>query len=187
MAKRKYPDEMYGRICASENCPVPIQANNVRGYCSKPECAARAKREQRKDFGYLTAEQREKVNNRTREAQSRNREFFCSVINQYKVSKGCEWPGGCEFGLTAGKFSVEYAVCFDLDHVNPAEKSFAVSTWVSRPPNEVNVRRMIEEIRKCLVLCRCHHALRTLNEGHNARKLPGTYKSREYVGGIQDD
>ncbi len=66
----------------------------------------------------------------------------------------------------------------ELDHVDRTKKSFCVSTGISNKPKAV----MIEELKKCQVLCAQHHMEKTLRDRgqSSARGTHGTLSSYRY-------
>lgn len=87
---------------------------------------------------------------RAREYRQKSRD----LIGEYKMSKGCEVCG----------FQAEHSCQLDLDHINPATKTYKGShravdpgwSWV----------RIEKELAKCVVTCKNCHALRTYKEQH---------------------
>jgi len=85
------------------------------------------------------------------------------MIAQIKLSRGCEWEGGCEW--TEGK-NVD-SLMLDLDHLDPEQKTEDVAKMVNslKYSNET----LLEEVAKCRVLCKMHHAIAptsTRNRSH---------------------
>lgn len=82
-------------------------------------------------------------------------------VARIKMSKGCEWEGGCEYKITNHRQ-------LELDHINPTLKFAAVSTMLQQTkkyPWEI----VEQEIAKCRVLCKMHHAIApttTRKRGH---------------------
>jgi hypothetical protein len=74
-------------------------------------------------------------------------------VARIKMSKGCEWEGGCEYKITNHRQ-------LELDHIDPTLKLAAVSTMLQRTkkyPWEI----VEQDIAKCRVLCKMHHAIST--------------------------
>ncbi len=82
-------------------------------------------------------------------------------VARIKMSKGCEWEGGCEYKITDHRQ-------LELDHINPTLKLTSVSGMLQRIkkyPWEI----VEQEIAKCRVLCKMHHAIApttTRKRGH---------------------
>ena len=78
-------------------------------------------------------------------------------LNKYKTSKGCE---DCGYN--------SHAVALDFDHINPREKSFNISARVDLS----TVKTIINEVRKCRVLCANCHRIKTLKDTRG--KIPSS-------------
>jgi len=85
-----------------------------------------------------------------REYRQSRRDF----VAQYKLEKGCELWG----------FKAEHQCQLDLHHIDPSTKTYKGSHksydagW--------SLERIVEEIKKCLVVCKNCHALENHKEGH---------------------
>lgn len=81
-------------------------------------------------------------------------------IDKYKIVKGCS---RCGFNA--------HSVCLDFDHINPFEKCFNISRAIN--DLQYSVKTIIDEIRKCKILCsNCHRILtKEQNLYYNKRHL----------------
>jgi hypothetical protein len=101
-------------------------------YCS-PKCRDRTKSRQRG------------INKIDRFCGRERRKF---IQEQKLLSKACY---DCGWEITKDNLRA-----FDWDHVNPMTKSFELSA----PPGHATLAMVLEEIKKCQVVCRNCHALR---------------------------
>ena len=90
-----------------------------------------------------------KINERRRWKTSRRRHW----LNNYKIIKGCERCGYNAHGAA-----------LHFDHMDPSKKVDQVSKMLKG-----NRGRLIEEVRKCRVLCANCHAVKTYEEIQNER------------------
>lgn len=60
--------------------------------------------------------------------------------------------------------------CLDFDHQDPTEKSYTISRMLN-----YNRRRIMEEIKKCVVLCANCHRIRTAQQKHLRLGRPRKY------------
>lgn len=67
------------------------------------------------------------------------------LINEYKVAHGCALCG----------VKTLPPECYDLHHVNPTDKKFAIS----KVRQTGSISKILGEMDKCVVLCRNCHAL----------------------------
>lgn len=73
----------------------------------------------------------------------RQRDRNRAIINEFKMSRGCE---RCGFR--------EHPIALELDHKDHRKKAFPISG------STVSVARLLREIKKCRVLCaNCHRIL----------------------------
>lgn len=83
-------------------------------------------------------------------------------IGKYKCAKGCK---DCGYN--------QFSVALDFDHIDPNNKTLAVSKLLSS-----NLKKLMSEIRKCEVVCaNCHrvrteitHKIHTNQKRHNAQQ-----------------
>lgn len=88
------------------------------------------------------AKERKEIYETTGKRKARRRRYW---ITKYKEAKGCE---RCGYN--------EDAVALDFDHIDPSTKSFCISVRTPRYP----LKSVINEIRKCRILCaNCHRIL----------------------------
>ncbi len=79
-------------------------------------------------------------------------------IQAYKVAKGCEL---CGYNA--------HAVALDFDHIDPTQKSFLIS---SRSMT-LNLKRLINEMRKCRILCANCHRVHTSTQNQHTYQREG--------------
>ena len=87
-------------------------------------------------------------------------------VNRQMVRRFKFDAGSCmDCGLVVDDRTI---VCFDLDHRDPADKSFTISYVIDKvSPNDLR-----DELQKCDVVCKNCHALRT----HAGKHYLGTVK-----------
>ena len=86
------------------------------------------------------------------------------VVNDIKLTRGCE-NVNCQW---TGSFTPEQ---LSFDHRIPAEKSFTISTALNQ---NKRLEEVLEEIKKCDVLCmNCHfaHSKREKHYQHSSKHL----------------
>ncbi len=84
-----------------------------------------------------------------------HRLYTRKVVGRWKMWKGC----------TSCGFKAEHSCQLDLDHVDPATKSSKANGRAFEP--SWSLKRIKEELSKCVVLCKNCHALKTyLNKDH---------------------
>ena len=76
------------------------------------------------------------------------------LIDAIKLEQGC---------LLCGYN--KHPVALDFDHINPIEKSFTIGTKYSSVSEEL----LLNEIKKCRVLCANCHRVETLKNKHNQK------------------
>lgn len=82
------------------------------------------------------------------------------VVLEAKLARG-----GC---ADCGRpITLENYMAFDLDHVNPADKSFTISTKYKHVGHD----RLRAEIAKCELLCAYCHRLRTHRDRHHLLQI----------------
>ena len=96
--------------------------------------------------------------NKTYRYPSSKKDRFIKLIRKnqiakLKLSRGCEWEGGCEW--TEGK-NVD-ALMLDLDHLDPTQKTADVAKMIHYMKYSWDT--ILEEVAKCRVLCKMHHAI----------------------------
>lgn len=87
---------------------------------------------------------KEEIKQKVKEKYERRK----AIINEYKLKKGC---------LICGYSKCSSAL--DFHHKNPEEKEQIISSMIA----SCSWTKVLEEIRKCVVLCANHH--RELGEG----------------------
>lgn len=83
------------------------------------------------------------------------RQIANEAITQEKLHRGkC---ADCERSCT-----IDNLIAFDFDHLEPAQKAFAISGWT----NKQDLRELHDEMAKCDLVCAYCHRLRTFAAGH---------------------
>lgn len=139
--------------CVTCNADMEKWHNARKMYCSQ-KCKYP---ERYRTKPLLTPEQRQKnmrasVRNRYHRQQA--------IVRQYKLdAKQC-----ADCGLEINQTTI---VCIDLDHRNPAQKSFTIAYRVGK----AKLSDLIAELQKCDAICRNCHAIRTHKGQHWANRL----------------
>lgn len=74
-------------------------------------------------------------------------------LNKYKISKGCAWCGYRQYGGS-----------LDFDHIDRSTKIRAVSRMTLG-----SLKNLMLEVRKCIILCRNCHQMKTETCGDYVR------------------
>ena len=141
-------------------CSKSIQnhgSGRPKAFCSR-QCKAQTRR--------LVGPRQPPKNRKSAEQKAQNyrnrrrvhlNEIRALVMNE-KLRRGkCEWPEGCPLPeLTADTLHA-----FDFDHRNPIDKKFALSKIRLQ-----SVSAVIQEMKKCDLLCAYHHRIRTQRDHH---------------------
>jgi len=90
---------------------------------------------------------KEKANELNCKNNKKKRESRKKYIDELKISKGCF---DCGYN--------KHPEALQFDHLPDQQKFFEISKGVLKPLDEV-----LEEIKKCQVVCACCHAIRTHN------------------------
>ena len=99
---------------------------------------------------------RESINLRRQE----NRKAIRELINGYKENVGCK---DCPSDSNHPHYLLEF------DHIGLDKKIADVSRMIG---NELSIHKIFKEIKKCEVVCRNHHAIRT-HKRRNGLPLTG--------------
>ena len=110
---------------------------------------------------YIRARYKPKRPGLTGRARSRNEALEARlVVIEAKLARG-----GC---ADCGRpITLENYMAFDLDHVDPADKSFTISTKYKHVGHD----RLRAEIAKCELLCAYCHRLRTHRDRHHLLQI----------------
>lgn len=115
-------------------------------------------KEVKEDDAFVYNSARRKIHNRCHECNKKMardyRQANRDYVSQYKLSKGCEECG----------FKAVHSCQLDLDHIDPETKTYKGS---HKAYDAGWTREKVDaEIKKCRVLCKNCHALRSYQEGH---------------------
>ena len=119
------------------------------GYRSRKRKDGTFRREIRWATPHYYARLRTTINERRKWKMRRRRHW----LNNYKIIKGCERCGYNAHGAA-----------LHFDHMDPSKKVDQVSKMLKG-----NRGRLIEEVRKCRVLCANCHAVKTYEDIQNER------------------
>jgi hypothetical protein len=115
---------------------------------------------------------------RSRKYYKNNKNILLAKTRQTYLKYKEQWKG-ILLGLCA---QFNYYCCvdctnpqFEFHHLNPATKEFAISQFIGmkRKPTEERMHKVIEELKKCIPLCRPCHQRR--HDNMRSRNLNGTF------------
>lgn len=86
-----------------------------------------------------------------------------SIVNKIKVDSGC-----CECGYN------KHPSALDFDHIDPSKKLFDISRKIVFS----KFSDLMEEIKKCRVVCANCHRIHSYESGHSENKNPVNHSNR---------
>ena len=86
-----------------------------------------------------------------------------AVVDKIKIDSGC-----CECGYN------KHPSALDFDHIDPSKKLFDISKKIVFS----KLSALMEEIKKCRVLCANCHRIHSYESGHSENKTPANYSNR---------
>ena len=89
---------------------------------------------------------------RKKALQSRRRKHWLGVYKTHHGCDSCGWKG--------------HPAALDFDHIDPEEKSFHIAQSIAGR----NIKTIINEVRKCRVLCANCHRIHSYEEAFKRRK-----------------
>jgi hypothetical protein len=93
-------------------------------------------------------ENKEKIRKESRERYKRKKEKWIRIITDYNL----DICGFCGYG--------DCFAAIDFHHLDAGKKEFNVSTYMKKKASKENIRKFLDEVSKCVVLCsNCHRKL----------------------------
>ena len=86
----------------------------------------------------------------------KNKQYYIEK-NKKLTDRNIEWFNNYKKKLSCQECGEDHPACLDFHHRNPSDKTYEVSTMIR---NCSSIETIIEEIKKCDVLCsNCHRKL----------------------------
>ena len=131
------------RCCGGDDCIIKKQKEQKSKYYNKniKKSAQRNKEKDAENSRNYRRTHSEEINKRKRSRMKEKREWLDSLKKESKCSKCGE----------------ERWFCLEYHHIDPSKKKFGIAVSVSIGYGK---KRILEEIKKCIVLCaNCHRKL----------------------------